>query len=182
MPELNDDFAMDVSDFDTLDEYKADIKAKLEKSAEESAKFEMQNAVLTKICEATEIEIPEIMFEDEAEAMLNDFAMQLQQSGMSLDMYTQYLGKDKAALKAELRPDAEKRVKTRLVLDAIAKAEAVEVSQEEIDAEVQAIADMYKMNVEEVRGMLNLEIYSSMMGDIRTRKVLAMLVETADVQ
>ena len=182
MPELNDDFAMDVSDFDTLDEYKADIKAKLEKSAEESAKFEMQNAVLTKICEATEIEIPEIMFDDEAEAMLNDFAMQLQQSGMSLDMYTQYLGKDKAALKAELRPDAEKRVKTRLVLDAIAKAEAVEVSQEEIDAEVQAIADMYKMNVEEVRGMLNLEIYSSMMGDIRTRKVLAMLVETADVQ
>jgi trigger factor len=114
--------------------------------------------------------------------MLNDFAMQLQQSGMSLDMYTQYLGKDKAALKAELRPDAEKRVKTRLVLDAIAKAENVEVSQEEIDAEVQAIADMYKMNVEEVRGMLNLEIYSSMMGDIRTRKVLAMLVETADVQ
>ncbi|MBQ4576237.1 MAG: trigger factor, partial [Firmicutes bacterium] len=72
--------------------------------------------------------------------------------------------------------------KTRLVLDAIAKAEAVEVSQEEIDAEVQAIADMYKMDVEQVRGMLNLEIYSSMMGDIRTRKVLAMLVETADVQ
>ena len=126
--------------------------------------------------------MPDSDTEDEAEAMLNDFAMQLQQSGMSLDMYTQYLGKDKAALKAELRPDAEKRVKTRLVLDAIAKAEAVEVSQEEIDAEVQAIADMYKMNVEEVRGMLNLEIYSSMMGDIRTRKVLAMLVETADVQ
>ncbi|MBR2001364.1 MAG: trigger factor [Firmicutes bacterium] len=182
LPELNDDFAMDVSDFDTLDEYKADIKAKLEKSAEESAKFEMQNAVLTKICDATEIEIPEIMFEDEAEAMLNDFAMQLQQSGMSLEMYTQYLGKDKAALKEELRPDAEKRVKTRLVLDAIAKAENVEVGQEEIDAEVQAIADMYKMDVEQVRGMLNLEIYSSMMGDIRTRKVLAMLVETADVQ
>ena len=182
MPELNDDFAMDVSDFDTLEEYKADIKANLEKHAEESAKFEMQNAVLTKICDATEIEIPEIMFEDEAEAMLNDFAMQLQQSGMSLDMYSQYLGKDKAALKEELRPDAEKRVKTRLVLDAIAKAEKVEVSQEEIDAEVQAIADMYKMDVEQVRGMLNLEIYSSMMGDIRTRKVLAMLVDSAEIQ
>lgn len=182
LPELNDDLAVDVSDFDTLEEYKNDIKAKLEESAAEAVKYETEAAVMAKLCEATEIDIPEVMFDDEAEQMLREFEMQLRQQGLSLEMYSKYLGKETKDLKAELRPDAEKRVKNRLVIDAISKAESIEATQEDVENELQEMATMYKMDVEELKKMMNLEVYSAIMSDVRTKKTIRFLVENAVIQ
>ena len=182
LPELNDDLAVDVSDFDTLEEYKNDIKAKLEESAAEAVKYETEAAVMAKLCEATEIDIPEVMFDDEAEQMLREFEMQLRQQGLSLEMYSKYLGKETKDLKAELRPDAEKRVKNRLVIDAISKAESIEATQEDVENELQEMATMYKMDVEELKKMMNLEVYSAIMNDVRTKKTIRFLVENAVIQ
>ncbi|MBO4992125.1 MAG: trigger factor [Firmicutes bacterium] len=182
LPELNDDLAVDVSDFDTLEEYKNDIKAKLEESAAEAVKYETEAAVMAKLCEATEIDIPEVMFDDEAEQMLREFEMQLRQQGLSLEMYSKYLGKETKELKAELRPDAEKRVKNRLVIDAISKAESIEATQEDVENELQEMATMYKMDVEELKKMMNLEVYSAIMSDVRTKKTIRFLVENAVIQ
>lgn len=182
LPELNDDFAVDVSEFDTLEEYKNDIRAKLEASAKEAEKFETENAVLTKLCEATEIDIPEVMFEDEAEAMLQDFSMQLKQQGLSMEMYAQYLGKEAKDIKAELRPDAEKRVKNRLVLDAVAKAEEIKATKEDIEAQIEEMAKVYKMEADKMKEMMNLEVYGAIAQDIKVKKTIDFLVENAEIQ
>lgn len=182
LPELNDDLAVDVSDFDTLEEYKNDIRTKLEASAADAAKYETENAVLTKLCEATELDIPEVMFEDEAESMLREFEMQLQQQGLGLDMYAKYLGKEIKDIKAELRPEAEKRVKNRLVIDAVSKAEDIKATEEDVEKQIQQMAEMYKMEVEELKKMMNLEVYSAIMQDVRTKKTIEFLVENAEIK
>ncbi len=182
LPELNDDFAVDVSDFDTMEEYRKDTREKLEKMAVEAVEYETKNAVIEKLYEATEIDIPEVMYRDQVDEMLREFAQQLSQQGLNLDMYCKYLGKDVEELKKELRPDAEKKVKTRLIVEAVAEAEKMEATKEDIEKELAAMADMYKMEVEKLRQMMGVDNFSYMMQDIKMRKAIDFLFENAVIE
>ena len=154
LPEADDEFAKDVSEFDTLDEYKADIKAKLAKRNEEKAEAEFENAVAEALMSKLVAEIPEPMFEAETENYVRDYDTRLRQSGLDLQTYFKYTGLTLEALRAEMRPQAEKQVKIRLALEKVAKLEAIEVSEKEIDDEYARIASVYNVAVEDVKKMI----------------------------
>ena len=154
LPEADDEFAKDVSEFDTLDEYKADIKAKLAKRNEEKAEAEFENAVAEALMSKLVAEIPEPMFEAETENYVRDYDTRLRQSGLDLQTYFKYTGLTLEALRAEMRPQAEKQVKIRLALEKVAELEAIEVSEGEIDEEYARIASVYNVAVEDVKKMI----------------------------
>ncbi|MBR0597127.1 trigger factor [Sinanaerobacter chloroacetimidivorans] len=181
-PELNDEFAKDVSEFDTLEELKKDSREKLEKTAASKAEYETKNAVLEKVYEANEIDIPEIMVEDQIDEMMQEFDQQLRYQGLDLQKYFEYLQKDPKEFRGELRADAHKKVKTRLVVEAVANAEKLEVSQEEIDAELKAMADQYKMEVEKLKEAMQAENMMYLEKDIKMRKAVDFMFENAIVE
>ena len=154
LPEADDEFAKDVSEFDTLDEYKADIKAKLAKRNEEKAEAEFENAVAEALMSKLVAEIPEPMFEAETENYVRDYDTRLRQSGLDLQTYFKYTGLTLDALRAEMRPQAEKQVKIRLALEKVAELEAIEVSEGEIEDEYARIASVYNVAVEDVKRMI----------------------------
>ncbi len=178
LPELNDDFAKDYSDCDTLDEYKAKIREDLEASAKNAAEYDGKNAVVEKLLELNPIEVPQVMIENQASDMLEDMKMNMQNQGISMEMYTQVLGKTEEDLKKEMMGDAEKRVKSGLLIRAIAEAEKVEAGDEEVEAELQQMADMYGMKLEEVKKYMTGQL-NGVRQDIRSRKVIDMLYEKA---
>lgn len=182
LPELNDDFAQEASEFDTLDEWKKDLTEKQEKVAAEKAETDMKNAVIEKLVEATKVDVPAVMIDDEAAAMINNFAQQLSYQGLSLDMYMKYLGKDINALKEEMKPEAEKSVKTRLVVTAVGEAEKIEVSQEDMDKELQFMADSYKMDVEKVKEILGPDSLAAIKKDLRMRNIVEFLYKNAKIK
>lgn len=143
LPELDDEFAKDVSEFDTLEEYKNSIKERLTKELENQEKVETENKVVEKAVELSEVEIPEGMIESQVENELNDFGYRLQMQGLNLEQYLELTGSDADGLKDQFRPMAEKRVNSDLVLEAIAEKEEIEVSEEDIDAELNLLADQY---------------------------------------
>ncbi len=157
LPELDDEFAKDVSEFDTFDEYKADVTKKLKEQNKEKAKRELEDKILEIICENTEIDIPEAMFETAVENEIRNFAMQLSYQGISLEQYSQYTGVTLDAMKADIRPGAEKKVKTSLVLEKIAKVEGIEVDDKDVDAELEKMAEQSKMSVDDVKKYINIE-------------------------
>ncbi len=144
LPELDDEFAKDVSEFDTLDEYKADIKSKLEESYASQEKIDKENRVVEKVVELAEVDIPEGMIKSQIDSEVADFEYRMRMQGLELDKYLQYTGMNIESLREQLRPVAEKRVKGDLVLEAIACAEKIEVSEDELDAELRKIAEQYK--------------------------------------
>ena len=154
LPELDDEFASEVSDFETLDEYKADLKTKALERKEKEAKTAKQNALVDKAVENASMEIADAMITSQARNMANDFAQRLQMQGMTVDQYLQYTGLTREALVDQMKPQAETRIKNRLVLEAIAKAENIEVSDEEVEAEMQKMADAYKMELDKVKEYL----------------------------
>ncbi len=154
LPEADDEFAKDVSEFDTLDEYKADIKAKLAKRNEDKAESEFEKAIADALMEKLVADIPEPMFEAETENYVRDYDTRLRQSGLDLQTYFKYTGLTLDALRAEMRPQAEKQVKIRLALEKIAELEAIEVSESEIDAEYERIASVYNVKAEDVKKMI----------------------------
>jgi trigger factor len=155
LPALDDEFAKDVDEeVETLDELKAKIRTRLENSKKHDAEHHVQDAVVQKAAENTEVEIPEVMVENQINRMLQDFEQQLQMQGMNLEIYFQYTGQDENALREQMREDAENRVKVNLTLEAIAKAENLEVSDEEVDAELGRMAEMYNMPVDRIRQAL----------------------------
>ena len=154
LPEADDEFAKDVSEFDTLDEYKADIKAKLAKRNEDKAESEFEKAIADALIEKLVAEIPEPMFEAETENYVRDYDTRLRQSGLDLQTYFKYTGLTLDALRAEMRPQAEKQVKIRLALEKIAELEAIEVSDDEIEAEYERIAGVYNVKAEDVKKMI----------------------------
>jgi len=180
LPELDDEFAKDVSEFDTLDELKADIKNKLEEKAKTDAENYKKESLIEKATENAEINLPEVMVENEVNHMVNDFAQRLQYQGMNLDLYYQFTGLDEEKLREQFQPDAEKRVRTTLVLEAIGKAENVEVTDEDVNNELEELSKQYNRPVEELRkifeGRDNLE---SLKNDIRIRKTIDLLVENS---
>ena len=157
LPEADDDFAKDVSEFDTLDEYKADIKAKLAKKNEDAADRDFENALVDALLEKFVAEIPEPMFAQETENFLRDYDNRLRMQGLSLDQYTKYTGMTVDALRAQFRPNAEKQVKLRLALEKIASLEALTVSDEEVEAEYTRISEAYNVPVDQVKGMVAVE-------------------------
>ena len=169
LPELDDDFAKDVSEFDTLDEYKADLKAKIEKRHENAANAEFEEKLIDALIEKLEADSPEAMFAAETENFVRDYDNRLRQSGLDLKTYFQYTGLDLDKLREQMRPQAEKQVKARLALETIAKAEAIEVTEEELAAEYEVIATTYNIDKDQVKSMVDEAMVKA---DVSVRKAL----------
>ena len=151
VPEADDEFAKDVSDFDTFAEYKADVKAKLQEKADKAEQNKAEEALMEALVANIEGEIPEVMFENEAHSMLHDYEHQLSSQGITLQQLMQYTGQNEEQIEARFRPQAEARVKTRLALEAVVKAENIVPTAEEIEAEYKSMADMYKVDIARVK-------------------------------
>ncbi len=151
LPELDDEFAKDISEFDTLNEYKADLKAKIQKRHDKVAENEVNDQLVNVLLDKLVAEIPEEMFDREVENIVRDYDMRLRQQGMSLDMYFKYTGLDLNKIREQARPEAERQVKMRLALEKIAALEGVAVSNEEVEAEIKRIADENHVTVEQVK-------------------------------
>lgn len=181
-PALDDDFAKDVSEFDTLAELKADTKVKLQASKEEQAILKMKDSVLAKVYEANEIDIPEVLVEDEITSMMQEFDQQLRSQGLDLQKYFEYLQKDPTEFRKELREDAYRKVKTRMLVSAVAQAEGITVAPEELDAEIDMMADQYKIEADKIREMLGAENMAFLEKDIKMRKAMDFIYEKAIIK
>ena len=179
LPELDDEFAAEVSEFDTLDAYKADIKAKIkeQKIADGNRKKEDQ-AVEKAVANAT-MEIPEAMIDTQVNQMAQDFAQRIQQQGLSMEQYFQFTGMTAESMMEELRPQAVKRIETRLVLEAIAKAENIEISDEKLDEELAKMAEAYKMEVEKLKEFMGENEKEQMKMDLAVQDAVTFLVDNA---
>lgn len=151
LPELNDEFAQDVSDFDTLAEYKDDLKNKIADRKTREAKAKQEDEAIEKIIEASKMDIPEAMITSQVNRMLEDFAQRLQQQGLSVEQYFQYTGATADKIMEEMKPEAVKRIQSRLVLEAVVKAENIEISEEEFEAELKKMAETYKMELDQIK-------------------------------
>lgn len=176
MPELDDEFVKDVSEFDTLDELKADIKKSLSEKKEADAKADFENQLIEQVVENMECEIPECMFESRTNEMVQDYSYRLQMQGIDLNTYLSYMGQDMDTFKKTFREGAENQVKASIALEAIVAAENIEVTDEEIDAEVAKLADQYKMEADQIKVAVPADQLAS---DIKTRKALDLVVESA---
>ncbi len=178
LPALDDEFAKDVSEFDTLDEYKADIKSKMEQRNESKAEGEVENALAEALMEKLVAEIPEVMFEIETENFVRDYDTRLRQNGLDLNTYFKYTGLTLEALRAEMRPQAERQVKVRLALEAIAALENLTVTEEETEAEFQKISETYGVPADQVKAMIAAEDLNA---DIVVGKALKLVRENAKI-
>ena len=178
LPALDDEFAKDVSEFDTLDEYKADIKAKMAERNESNADIEVENAIADALAEKLVGEIPPVMIDTEVENTLRQQDERLRQNGLDLGTYLQYIGSSLEAMREQLRPGAEKQVKVRLALEKIASLEGITVSDEETEAEFQKISDTYNIPVERVKAMIDADDLNA---DILVSKALKFVRENAKI-
>ena len=181
VPALNDEFAKDTSEFETLAELRADVKAKLEEQAKNQADAEMRNALVEKVSANTEVEIPESMIQHQIDNMLMELNYQLQYQGLNLEQLLQMTGRGLDELREERREDAQKLVKSSLVLEAIADKENVEVADKDIDAELEKMASIYSMEVEKIKSSLREADIEDIKGQIKIRKTLDLLVENATI-
>ncbi len=179
LPELDDDFAQDVSDFDTLAEYKEDVKKKVADRKAAEAKSKKETEAIEKVVEASKMDIPEAMIQTQVNRMAEDFAQRLQQQGLSLEQYFQYTGLTADKIIADMKPEAEKRIKNSLVLEAVAKAENIEVSDEEFEAELQKMADMYKMELDKIKEFMGDNEAEQIKGDIAVQKAVELITASA---
>ncbi|MBR4150227.1 MAG: trigger factor [Firmicutes bacterium] len=181
LPEIDDEFAAEISDFDTLKELKADIKKNLEESAKNAAEYDGKNKVIEELCKANQFSIPQAMIDDEAQNMLNEMAQQMQYQGLTLDMYAKYLGKTQKDLLDEMKPDAENRVRSRLIVQAIADAEGFEASEEDIEKELADMAAQYNMEIDKLKEMFGEDNRKYLRQDIRARKAIDFVYENAAI-
>ena len=179
LPELDDDFAQDVSDFDTLEEYKADVRKKVEEKKAADAKAKKEDAVIEKIIEGATMEIPDAMVETQAERMVDEFAQRLQMQGLTMEQYLQFTGGNVQALVEQSKPQALKRIQSRLVLEAVVAAENLTASDEELDAELGRMAEQYKMEVEKLKEMFTEEDLKSVREDLAIQKAVELVTDAA---
>jgi len=179
LPELDDEFAKDVSDFETLDALKADITAKIGEQKEKSAKAELENNILETISKDTEIEIPQCMIESQTDNLMRDFEMRMQYQGMNLEMYTQFSGTTVEELRGQMSEQAAANVKTSLILEAIGKAEDIKPTDERIEEEYQKLSEAYKMDVEELKKRIPQEDIAE---NLASSLVVDFLVENAKIK
>ena len=176
LPELDDDFAKDVSEFDTLDELKEDVKKQIAEKKETEAKNDFENKLLELVIENIEAEIPDCMFDQKVDEMVQDYAYRLQMQGLDLNTYLQYLGQDMDQFKAQFEEGAKKQVKVSLALEAIVEAEKIEATDDEISAEVDKLAEQYGMDADQIKAAVP-EVQLAQ--DIKTRKAVDLIVENA---
>ncbi|MCI8725403.1 MAG: trigger factor [Hungatella sp.] len=181
LPELNDEFAEEVSEFETLDEYKADIRSKLLERKQKEAAIENENRVVEKVVENASMEIPEKMLETQVQNMINDYARRMQNQGMPMEQYMQYTGMTLESLQEQTRPQAEKSIRTRLVLEAVVKAEDIQISDEAVEEELQKMADSYKMEVEKVKEFMGERELKQMREDLAVQEAIDFLVAEAEL-
>lgn len=179
LPKLDDDFAKDVSEFETLADYKADIKKNLTDKKKEDAKKEKQSRAVAKAVENASMEIPEGMIKLQVNNMVNDFAQRLQMQGLSIDQYIQYMGANPQQFMDSLKPEAETRIKNSLVLEAVVKAEDIKVSDEDYQAEIERMAEMYKMETDKVKEMLGEAEEEQIRSDLAIQKAAELIADKA---
>ncbi|MCC8072819.1 MAG: trigger factor [Clostridiales bacterium] len=176
LPELDDEFAKDVSEFDTLDELKADTKKQLSEKKEADAKVDFENQLIEQIIENMECEVPECMFDKRTDEMVQDYSYRLQMQGIDLNTYLSYLGQDMDSFKATFKESAEKQVKANIALEAIVEAENIEVSDEELDKEFEKLAEQYQMDVEQIKKAVSSDQIAA---DVKKNKAVAIIVDSA---
>lgn len=177
LPELDDEFAQDVSEFDTLAEYKEDVRKRLAEQKENEAKRTKEDEAIQKIIDKSEMELPEAMIETQCENMVNDFAQRIAQSGLSMEQYMQFSGLTIEKLKGQVRPEAVTRIKSSLVLEQIAKEENIEVTDADIDAEVEKMAASYGMEADKLKEYMGDAEKESMKRDISVTKAVDLIME-----
>lgn len=178
LPKKDDEFAKDVSEFDTFEELRDDVKKKLEEDAQTKTKREKEDKVLEIIAEGTEIEIPDCMIDEQIDKMVQDFGYRISQQGLSLEQYTQYTGLTLDSMREQFREGAAKSVKSNLILEKVANAENIEATDEDVEAEINKMADMYKMEIEKVRDIMKGSL-DGMKQEIKVNKTLEYLVKNS---
>ena len=179
IPEIDDEFAAEVSEFDTLDEYKADVKAKIKEQKENEGKQKKEDQAVEKAVANATMEIPKAMIDEQVRQMVNEFAQNMQYQGISFEQYCQITGMTLEKIQEETRPQAVKRIETRLVLEAIAKAENIEVTEERLDEEIKKMAESYNMEADKLKELMGEEEKKQMMEDIAVQDAVTFLVENA---
>jgi trigger factor len=176
LPELDDDFAQDVSEFETLNEYKENIKATIKENKEKELKTAKENEIVDKIIEGTTMDIPEPMIAAQVNQMAEDFAQRMQYQGLSLEQYFQFTGMDAKKFMETLKPQALKRIQSRLVLEAVAKAEKIEVSEEEMEKELTEMSSMYQMELDKLKELIGEKEKEQIKADIAVQKAVDFVV------
>ena len=179
LPELDDDFAQDVSNFDTIAEYKEDLKKKLAENKEEALKREREETVIGKIIENAQMDIPEQMVEAQTRQMTQEFAQRLSSQGLSIDQYMQFTGLTPQKMIEELKPQALKRIQSRLVLEAVVAAENIETSEDELNKEIENMASMYQMEVDKLKEVIGEEEKKQISLDLAVQKAVDMVTSAA---
>ena len=179
LPELDDEFASEVSEFETLAQYKADVKGKLEERKTKEAKDAKEAAVIEEIVKDSEMEIPEAMLATQQRQMVDEFAQRIQMQGLSIDQYFQFTGSSYEQMIEQVKPQAEKRIQSRLVLEAVAKAENITATDEDYEDELKVMAEAYQMEVEKVKELLPEKSVAQIKEDIAVKKAAEFVVENA---
>ena len=179
VPELDDEFAKDVSEFDTLAEYKEDVKKKLTEKKEKEARTAKENAAVDKAIENAQMDIPELMTKTECRQMMDDFSRRMQQQGLSMEQYFQFTGQSMDKMMEDMKPQALKRIQTRLVLEKVAEAENIQPSEEEITDEIQKMADAYKMEADKIREAIGESGLEQMKKDMAVQKAVTVIADAA---
>ena len=179
LPELDDDFAQDVSKFDTLAEYKEDIQAKLAANKADAAKRAKEDAVIEKIIENATREIPEAMIDTQARQLVDEFAQRVQAQGLSFEQYLQFTGMNLDTALEQMKPNAVKRIQSRLVLEAVVKAENIEISDEDVKAEIAKMAETYKMDADKLAEIMSEEEKKQIQMDMEIEKAVELVTEAA---
>lgn len=179
LPELDDDFAQDVSEFDTLAEYKEDIKKNLTDKKEKEARAAKENAAVDKAIENAQMEIPEAMVDTQVRQMINDFASRMQSQGLTMEQYFQFTGMTVEKMQDEMKPQALKRIQTRLVLEKIAEVENIQPTEEEVNEEISKMAEMYKMEADKLKELLGDRELEQMKKDMAVQKAVTLVADEA---
>ena len=179
LPELDDEFAQEVSEFDTLDEYKADVKKNLEEKKAAEAKTAKENEAVDKAVENAQMDIPDPMIDSQVEQMINDYARRLQSQGLSMEQYMQFTGTTLDALKEQVRPQALTQIKSRLVLEKIAEVEDIQISDEKLDEELTKMAESYKMELDKLKELMGDYEKDQMKKDMAVQEAVTLVAEAA---
>jgi trigger factor len=179
LPIADDEFASEVSEFETMKEYKADLKTKLEEKKTAEAKTAKENAAVALAVENSSMEIPDAMLREQVNTMLNDFSQRMQQQGLTMEQYMQFTGMTPDKMQEQMQPQAEQRIKTRLVLEAIVKAEKIEASDDDVEKELEGMAAAYKMEIDTLKSYMGEAEKENVKADIAVQKAVDLVVEAA---
>lgn len=182
LPELDDEFAKDVSEFDTLEELKSSTKERLETYAKAGADSQMKDAAIGKVVEANQVDVPKVMVEDEIDRMMQELDQQMRYQGMTLQQYLGFVQKDAATFRDEIREDAEKSVKTRLVLNGVVAAEDFQVAPEEVEKELETMASQYQMTADKIKEMIGEENLKFLEKDLKVKKAVDFIFDNAVIK